>query len=190
MTLSHSSSQQDQSPGSPSGEPEFLAVGLLRKPHGLHGEMVMSVWTDFPERLQPGMKVFVGEEHQNLNIHSVRWHRQDLLISFQDYSNPEEIGVLRNQVLFVHRDAIPPLDEDEYYFHELIGLQVVQHESGESIGIITDILETGANDVFVVRGKNGQEILIPDIDEVILEINIENQEIRIQSLPGLFTEED
>ena len=190
MTPSRSSSQQDPSPGSPSpGEPEFLAVGLLRKPHGVHGEMVMSVWTDFPERLEPGLKVFVGEEHRDLNIRSVRWHRQDLLISFQEYSNPEEIGVLRNQVLFVHRDAIPPLEEDEYYYHELIGLQVVQLESGKVIGIITDILETGANDVFVIRGENGQEILIPDIDEVISEIDIENHEVRILILPGLITED-
>jgi 16S rRNA processing protein RimM len=191
MTLSSSASLQDQTPGSPSpGEPEFLAVGLLRRPHGVRGEIVMSVWTDFPERLQPGMEVFVGEELRVLKIRSVRWHREDLLISFEEYPNPEEAGLLRNQVLMVRGGEIPPLEDGEYYFHELIGLRVVDFDSGETVGIITDILETGANDVFVVQGVNGKEILIPDIDEVVLEIDIENQAVRIHLLPGLIDGND
>jgi 16S rRNA processing protein RimM len=167
------------------GEPEFLAVGKLRRPHGVRGEILMSVWTDFPERLKPGVVVFVGDDHNPIHIRNVRWHREDLLIAFDEYPVREDVGLLRNQVLWVHVDDLPSLQDGELYKHQLIGMTVIDDASSEPIGRISEILETGANDVYIVRNEHGSEILLPAIDQVILKIDVENHEIRVHILPGL-----
>lgn len=172
--------------GSPAiGEPEFLAVGKLRKPHGLRGEMLMMVWTDFPERLQSGARVFVGEDYQPLHIKSLRDHNQDSLIAFDEFDQRETVGQLRNQVVFVRTADLPPLPEDEIYLHQLLGLQVIRDEDGISLGSVAEILETGANNVLVVRREGKADLLLPDIDPVILKIDLEKGEIRVHLLPGL-----
>lgn len=172
--------------GSPdSGEPEFLAVGQLRRPHGVRGEIRMSVWTDFPERLKPGSIVYVGKTPEAVHIESIRWHGADLLISFKEYPTRENVGLLRNQVVTVATDDLPPLPEGEIYIHEMIGMEVFNEDTGSSLGIVAEIIETGANDVIVVRNHLGVEILLPDIDEVILSVDVEEKEIQVHLLPGL-----
>jgi 16S rRNA processing protein RimM len=174
-------------PGSPPpGEPVFLAVGKLRRPHGVHGEIVMDVITDFPERLKPGRKMVVGTQHLPVQIRSVRPHDQALLISFNGCDTPEQAGKFRNQILYTTAADQPPLEEGEYYHHELIGLSVYD-EQGVLLGKLAEIMETGANDVYVVRPEFGQEILLPAIDEVILEINLEKKSMRVHLLPGLIS---
>ena len=88
----------DNSGSLDSCEPEFLAVGQLRRPHGIRGEIVMSVWTDFPERLKPDVEVYVGDDHKPIHIRSVRWHREDILIAFNEYPVREDVGLLRNWI--------------------------------------------------------------------------------------------
>jgi len=169
-------------------EPEFLAVGKLRRPHGVRGEISMSVWTGFPERLEPGVLVFVGEEYKPVNIRSVRWNRDALLIAFDEYSNREEVGLLRNKILNVRADDIPPLDEGEFYLHQLLGMEVIDDETDNSLGRITEIFETGANDVYIVRNEIGSEFLLPAIDPVILNIDVNLKRIRVHLLPGLLSD--
>lgn len=172
--------------GSPNfGEPEFLAVGMLRRPHGVRGEIRMSVWTDFPERLILGLNVYAGASHQPLRIRSLRWHGEDILISFDEFLSREEVGILRNQVLTVRTETLPPLDDGELYLHGLIGMTVVEDHTDTPLGEIVEIIETGANDVFIVRDGSGSEILLPDIDEVILAIDLDRKEVRVHLLPGL-----
>jgi 16S rRNA processing protein RimM len=174
--------------GSPSpGEPVFLAVGKLRRPHGVRGEIIMDVLTDFPERLQPGITLYAGPEHQALHLLRRRWHQEALLMSFEGYQTPEDVGELRNHILYVSAADRPPLPEGEYYHHQLIGLQIVD-ESGKSLGKLTEILETGANDVLVVRPPTGSEILLPLIDSVVLKIDLERQEILVRPLLGALDE--
>ena len=97
--------------GSPHpGEPVFLAVGKLRRPHGVHGEMLMDVLTDFPERLTPGKRMTVGPRHTPIQIRSVRGHDQALLIAFQGYDTPEQAGELRNQILYTSAVDEPALE--------------------------------------------------------------------------------
>ena len=115
---------QASSSGSPlPGEPEFLAVGKLRKPHGVHGEMLISIWTDFPERLKSGRQVFVGSAYQPLCIKKMRGHGEDALISFDEFNTREDVGQFRNQVVFVRTSDLPPLPDNEIYLHQLLGLQ-------------------------------------------------------------------
>jgi 16S rRNA processing protein RimM len=147
--------------------------------------MIMSVLTDFPERLVPGFQVFTEKNHQPVSIRSIRWHGADMLISFDEFRDRETVGVLRNQALMVRVENLPPLPEGDIYIHEFIGLTVIDDDTGTCLGEIQEIIETGANDVFIVRGSNGSELLIPDIDEVVRAIDMDRKEIRIHLLPGL-----
>ncbi len=177
--------QGNQSESLRSGEIEFLVVGKLRRPHGIRGEIIMSVWTDFPDRLVPGMEVYVGNDYKPVHVRSIRRYREDLLISFDEYLVREDVGILRNQEVMVRTDTCPPLVEGELYLHQVLGMTVIDNSSDNLLGTITEIIETGANDVYVVRDDKGLEILLPAIDSVILDINIESKQIRVHLLPGL-----
>lgn len=189
MSRKRSLSIMDQGAGSPnSSEPVFLAVGRLRRPHGLQGEIVMTVWTDFPERLEPGFQVYIGEDSKPVHIRSVRWHRKDLLISFDEFAVREDVGLLRNQVLKVRTEDLPPLDDGELYLHQVMGLSVIDDANNKKLGIITEIIETGANDVYVIRDQHDFELLLPAIEPVILDINLNTKEMRVHLLPGLISD--
>jgi len=184
MTSSEQSSERNT--GSPefSGEPVYLAVGKLRRPHGVRGEILMDVLTDFPERLQPGLQVYVGESRQPWLLHGCRKSSRALLVSFKEVTNPEEASKLRNELLYVRADEIPALPEGEYYHHQILGMSVV-NDTGLLLGKVVEILETGANDVCVVRPESGPEILIPLVDEFVLQIDLEVHQIRVHLLDGM-----
>jgi len=146
----------------------------------------MSVLTDFPERLTAGIRLYVGDDHQPLEVRKARWHRKDLLIAFDGFDDREEVGVFRNHLVSVRVDEIPPLEEGEYYLHQLVGLHVINADDEHLLGVVEKIIETGAaNDVFLVRAQDGSELLIPDIESVVLSIDIEVGEMRVHILPGL-----
>ena len=172
-------------PGSPpNGEPAFLVVGKLRHPHGVRGEILLEVITDFPERLQPGVTLLVGEQHQPLHLLSRRAHNKGLLVSFDGYTTPETVGALRNAMVYVTTASRPPLPEGEYYHHQLLGLRVLD-DDGSELGRISEILTTGANDIYVVRGESGSDLLLPAIEEVIREVDLINGLLHVHVLPGL-----
>ena len=174
----------DQTTGSPQGEPLFLAVGKLGRAHGVRGEIVLYPTTDFPERLQPEVQVFLGEEHVPMEIRGRRENKGILLLKFDGYDTPEEVEELRNKILFVRADDRPPLTDGEYYHHQIIGLQAVD-EQGKNLGNVTEILTTGSNDVYVVQPVDGQEILLPATEEVVLDIDLEQGLLRVHLIPGL-----
>ncbi|MBW8009731.1 MAG: 16S rRNA processing protein RimM [Chloroflexi bacterium] len=171
------------------GKPDFLAVGKLHRPHGLHGEILMGIQTDFPERLQPEGTVFIGDEKEPITIRSSRPHSKGLLISFNDYESRDQVAELRNQMVFVRTADRPPLPEGVYYHHQLIGLQVIT-DQGKELGVLAEILETGANDVYLVRVKGGKDILLPAIDEVIKHIDLQSGKVLVHLIPGLLPNQD
>ena len=177
--------RQDVPSGSPpNSEPVFLLVGKLLHPHALRGELLMAVLTDFPERLKPGIILYIDSDHKPFRMRSCRKHKDSLLVAFDGILTPEQAGDFRNKYVYVQAADRPPLPDGEYYHHQLLGLRVVD-DSGASLGVLSDILSTGANDVYVVRSEKGPEILLPVIDEVVLEINLSRGEIRVHILPGL-----
>ena len=171
-------------PGSPDGEPVYLVVGFLRRPHGVRGEIIMDVHTDFPERLQSGRKLFVGEEHKLMSLSGARPHAKGVLVKFNGIETPEAAGELRNQWVYVEAADVPSLPEGKLYQHELFGFQVVD-ENNVSLGELVEIIETGANDVYVVRDEAGKEILLPAIPSVILETDSTRRLMRVHVLEGL-----
>jgi len=180
--------QKDNDSGSPaSGEPEFLVIGKLGRPHGLHGEILMVVYTDFPDRIEPGEIFFVGPRYQPMKLIKRRPHSRGLLVTFEGYRTREKIAENRNHLVYVRTSDRPALDPGEYYHHQLLGLEVVD-ENDKVLGSLSSILETGANEVYVVR-SNGAEILVPAIDSVILDIDLEHKQVRVHVLSGLLPEE-
>ena len=171
-----------------SSEPVFLAVGKLRRPHGLDGEISMEIYTDFPERLVPGIKLFLGEEHLPIRLKTIRSHQQLLLVSLHGYQTREEVGIYRNHVVYVPTSNRPPLEEGEFYHHQLIGLTVFD-ESGQQLGKIVEILETGANDVFVIRSTDRADILLPYLESLLISIDLERGEYHTRLIPGLLAED-
>lgn len=176
----NTSDNSAQPAGSPlPGEPLFLAIGSLRRPHGVNGEIVMEVLTDFPERLKVGKTLFIGEDRQSMQLMSLRWHDKVMLVRFEGCADLDAAGRLRNSMVYVRSGDLPSLPEGEYYHHQLLGLTVID-EAGVVLGALEKILETGANDVFLIRAKDGSELLLPSIAEVILEIDLARQQILVR----------
>jgi len=171
-------------PGSPVGEPEYLVIGFLRRPFGVSGEILMDLHTDFPERFRTGRKVYVGDEHKPITLASVRPHGENMLVRLRGVNTPEAAGQYRNTWLFIKTKDAPPLPEGQYYQYQLLGLKVVD-EADHPLGTLTEILETGANDVYVVKDEAGKEILLPAIPSVILDVQPEAGLIRVHVLEGL-----
>src|SRR5512133_2687912 len=138
--LSKTPDRQELDTGSPrQGEPVFLVAGRLRRPHGVKGEIILELITDFPERLRRGITIYVGDDHMPLKIASRRVHSSFLLLSFAEFPDVDSVGELRNQLVYVRTDQLPKLPEGEYYHHQLIGLEAV-NESGERLGVLEEIL--------------------------------------------------
>jgi 16S rRNA processing protein RimM len=174
----------EQNSGSPKGESIYLAIGFLRRPHGVQGEIIMDLHTDFPERIKTGRKVYVGEKHEAFTIGAVRPHATGLLVKIQGFDTPETAGRFRNQWVYVQSSEVPALPEGKYYKHELIGLTVMT-DMNEKLGILNEVLETGANDVYVIVQEDGKEILLPAIADVILNVNMADRVIKVHLIDGL-----
>ncbi len=167
---------------------EFLAIGRLQKPHGLNGELQMGLMTDFPERIKKGKKVYIGEDHQQVTIQNTRHHNVGLLVTFNEFSHRDEVEYIRNWYVYVRIDELPKLPRGEYYQHQLYGLRV-QTEEGIELGTLTEIIETGANNVYVITSDDKPDVLIPSTHEVILNIDLKTQTILVHLLPGLLPED-
>lgn len=159
--------------------PVFLLAGKMRTAHGVKGEIAMEVITDYPERLRVNRTVYLGDQYRPLRISHVRWKNQLLLLAFQGIEDRDEALKLRNQLLYVRAEESPDLPEGDYYHHQLIGLRVMD-ESSQPVGVLTEIIETGANDVFVVTPESGPAVLLPVIESVVLSVNLEKGEIIVK----------
>lgn len=158
--------------GSPDpGEPVFILIGKVRRPHGMDGELIVDAYSEDPQRFKPGNQIYLGEEHQLHVIKSRRSHDKSLLITFKGIDDSDAAGNLRNQLVYIHRENLPVLPEGRYYHFDLIGLNVFD-KSGNSIGKLVEVLETGANDVYVVKNEQGEETLLPALAQVVLEVNL------------------
>lgn len=176
--------------GSPSdGEPEYLVVGSLRRAHGVRGDMVMEIITDFPERLKPGTMVYVGEAHTPVTIENARNHSEGLIIKFRDVASPEDAARYRNKPVYVTTADRPALPKGQYYDHQLLGFAVVDVDTNETIGTLNEIMRTGANEIYVVKRADESEVLLPVIPSVVLGLDASERVIRVHLLPGLIEDD-
>ncbi|WP_394232552.1 ribosome maturation factor RimM [Niallia oryzisoli] len=167
---------------------KWFNVGKIVNTHGIKGEVRVISKTDFAdERYKKGNSLFLfkqGEEKPiELIVKTHRNHKNFDLLSFEGFDDINQIEQFKDGLLKVPESQLGELDEDEYYFHEIIGCTVIT-DNGEEIGTVKEILTPGANDVWVVRGK-GKEQLIPYIEDVVKEIDVEAKKIIITPLEGL-----
>lgn len=170
--------------GSPTGEPVYLTVGFIRRPHGTRGEAIMDIHTEFPDRLRKSVQVFVGEQHQPLILASSRTHGNAILVSFVGLDSPEKVGILRNSWVYVASIDRPPLPGGKIYRHQILGCSVITDDN-EMLGELVDVFETGANNIYVVKTKENRELLLPAIPDVVLNINLDTKEMIVHIINGL-----
>ncbi|MAT96493.1 MAG: 16S rRNA processing protein RimM [Anaerolineaceae bacterium] len=165
-------------------ETEFIVIGEITKPHGVRGEMRVKPHTDEPERFTWLEQVYIGEENPRLMaVEKARLHQGMILLKLAAVNDRTAADTLRGEWLMVPETEALPLEEGEYFLFQLEGLAVSTVE-GEALGTLTRIIETGANNVFVVQGEQG-ELLLPDIADVVQEIDFENGRMVVALLPGL-----
>ncbi len=162
---------------------QLLAVGRVVRPHGVRGELLVDTLTDFPEHLSEVTTVYLGDAAEPHPLAAVRLNRYQLILRLGDCADRDCAEQYRRQVVQIVAEAAAPLPPGHYYHHQLIGCRIVSDE-GEDLGELVDVLETGANDVYVVSTPNG-ELLLPAISSVILNIDIEARRITAHLLEGL-----
>jgi len=162
----------------------LLAVGRVLRPHGVRGELVLEVLTEFPERLAENDTVYLGEAGAPRTLRRVRFSRGRLLIQLEDCLTLEAAEALRGQLVQIKESQAAPLPPGHYYQYQIIGLEAVT-ETGEVLGQVAEILETGANDVYVVKGAAGGEVLLPALRSVVLQIDLEARRMLVHLPEGL-----
>ena len=173
----------------------YLVVAKVLRPHGIRGEIAVQALTHYPERLLKLDQVYIGELADNprdLRIYQVSAVRPDKkshwLLRLAGITDRNAAELLRERYLYVSMADAVPLADDEVYLYQVIGLQA-ETVRGESLGRVVDVMETGANDVFVLRSERYGEVLIPAINGVLLSIDLEAGRVIFDPLPGLLPDD-
>lgn len=147
-----------------------LAVGRIVGTHGIKGELKLRLLTDAPEHLATVKRVFVGDEPNPRRLVSFRFHGDEALIRLAGITTPEAGAEVRGQIVRIAGSDAQPLAEGEFFLYQLIGL-TAETEAGERLGFVIDLIETGANDVLVIRPEGGGvDLLLPNHPDVVLAI--------------------
>lgn len=164
----------------------YLRVGIISSTHGIKGEVKVFPTTDDINRFKQLKQVFLdtGKELIELEVEGVKFFKQQAILKFKGIDDINDIEKYKGKDLLVTRENAIKLNEDEYFIYDIIGSRVVTDEN-EELGELTEVLTTRANDVYVVRTKEGKEILLPSIKECILDVDVDNKIIKVHVLPGL-----
>lgn len=163
---------------------EFLEAGKIVTTHGIRGEVKIMPYTDTPELLAEFDRLFIGKDRKELIIEHSRVFKNMVIAKIEGVDTPEDAEKLRNKMLFMHRDDLE-LDDDTYFIQDLIGMEVRDADSGFVYGKIDDVMQTGANDVYVIKGSD-REYLVPAIADVIVSTDINSDIMTIRPMEGLF----
>lgn len=167
----------------------LLNIGKIVNTHGIKGEMKIWPQTDFPEvRFKPGNKLLMFPpetgEPITIEIVSSREQKKMYVLKIKGFDNINQVEKYKGWELKVAEDDRVPLDEGEYYVRDIVGCEV-ETEEGEKLGTVTDILSPGANDIWVVQMAKGKELLLPVIDDVVLDVDITARKIKVHLMEGL-----
>ena len=162
---------------------EYLEAGKIVTTHGIKGEVKIMPYTDTPELLCEFERLFIGREKTELYIERSRVSKNMVIAKIEGIDTVEAAEKYRNKLLYMHRDALE-LDENTYFIQDLIGMEVKDADTDFVYGKITDVLQNGANDVYVIEGD--REYLVPAIPDVVISTDIESDLMIIRPLEGLF----
>lgn len=164
----------------------LLRVGVISSTHGVKGEVKVFPTTDDPARFKSLKKVMLdtGREHMDLEIQGVKFFKNMVILKFKGFDSIDEIEKYKGKDLLISRDQAVKLGPDENFIIDLIGLRVVT-EDGAEFGTLTDVIKTGANDVYEVRTGEGKDVLLPAIKECVLGVDIEEGIVTVHIMDGL-----
>ena len=164
---------------------DLLRVGSIIKTHGIRGEVKVYPLTDDVNRFKSLKEVILEPDSDNitLEIEGVKFQKNIVILKFKGYDNINDIEMHVKKGIYVTRDNAVELEEDEYFIADLIGLKVVT-DGGKDFGVIKDVLQTGANDVYIIEHE-GKEVLVPAIKQCILDVSISENRMTIHLLEGL-----
>lgn len=165
---------------------DLLKVGVITTTHGVRGEVKVFPTTDEAERFLEIDYVFLdtGRELKKLEIQNVKFFKNLAILKFKGIDNINDIEMYKGRDLWIPREEGQELEEGEYYIADLIGMDVVL-EDGTAFGTLKDVMETGANDVYVIGTKDRGEVLLPAIRECILDVNVEESVMTVHLMKGL-----
>ena len=165
---------------------QLLQVGVMSSTHGVRGEVKVFPTTDDVKRFKKLKKVILdtGKEQLPLEIEGVKFFKQFVILKFRGIDNINDIEKYKGKSLLVDREHAVKLKKDEYFIADMIGMDVFTEE-GELFGALKDVMETGANDVYIIEMTDGKEVLVPAIKQCILDVDIENRKMVIHLLEGL-----
>lgn len=165
---------------------QFFQVGVISSTHGVHGEVKVYPTTDDPKRFLKLKEVLLDtpKGYISLKVEKVRFFKQMVIVKFEGYDTIESIQMYRQKGLFVPREQAVPLAEDEYYVADLLGMDVYL-EDGELFGKVKDVMQSAANDVYIIRSLTHGEVLLPAIADCVKEVSVEDNRMVIHLLDGL-----
>lgn len=167
-------------------EKKLLEIGKIVNTHGLRGEVKVIPWTDTPDVFEDLSLVYIKNksEYKPLNIEGLRYQKNNLIVKFREYSDINDILMYKNAVLYAEREALGELPEGVYYIVDLIGLEVYT-EDGEKIGVIADVFNSGASDIYDVKREGKKNLLLPVIDDVVKKVDIAGGKVIVNVMDGL-----
>ena len=165
---------------------DLLQVGAITQPHGIHGEVKVFSTTNDVKRFLKLKEVILdtGKEKRTLEIEGVKFFKQYAILKFKGFDNINDIEKYKGKPLFVTRENAVKLGRDEYFIADLIDLEVYD-ENGQYLGVLTNVIETGANDVYAVTLGDGREALFPAIKQCILDVDMESRKMKVHIMEGL-----
>lgn len=165
---------------------KYLEIGQIVNTFGIKGMVKVKPFTDNIERFNNLEKIYIKNKsgQTEYKIQEVKYHKNMVLIKFEGIENPEQADLLRNSYLIVDRETEEPLEPGRYYIVDMIGLDVFTDEN-EYLGKLEDIYNTGSNDIYVVKNELGKQVLLPAIEDVIKNIDMDNKKVIVHLIPGL-----
>ena len=164
---------------------DLLKVGVITTTHGVRGEVKVFPTTDAERFMELEYVILdTGRGKRELTIQNVKFFKNLVILKFEGIDNINDIEKYKGKELWVPREEAQELDEDEYYIGDLIGMDVLL-EDGTRFGSLKDVMETGANDVYVVETEEGKEVLLPAIHDCIMDVDIEKNAMTIHLMKGL-----
>lgn len=164
----------------------ILQIGIITSTHGVRGEVKVFPTTDDVKRFKKCKEVILdtGKEHMTLEVESVKFFKNLVILKFKGLDSINDVEKYRKKSLYVTRENAVRLGRDEYFIADLTGLLVL-NETEEKIGVLKDVMETGANDVYVIDMTDGRELLLPAIKQCVLDVNLDEGFIKVHILDGL-----
>ncbi len=170
-----------------------MAVGRIIGVHGIRGEVKIELYTDFPERFTAGAEFMMGAGLEPVEILKARPHKGSMLAALRGVADRNEAEALRGEWLYIDEEDAAELEEGAYWVHDILGLRVRDAE-GKPLGKVTDVLVTGANDVYVVadieKSRQGRELLLPALESVVQEVDLESGWMTVVVPEGLLDESE